>query len=344
MAQKLLTIIVPTYNMEAYLNRCLDSLIIDKKNLSLLDIIVVNDGSKDKSSEIAHSYQDRYPEVFCVIDKENGNYGSTINCALKEAKGKYIRILDSDDWFNTQRFSEYLEKLKTLDVDLIITDFEQVNNNGCTIKAFSYKLPHNILLPFQEIEDAEYYGLPSLTYKTQILLDMNYRQTEGISYSDTEWVYYPQTRVLQTIYLPISVYRYFIGREGQTMDPKVLLKSVNHYTQLIRKMIEFSDQLPESYKKRKSFNRLESQIQHLSEGVYKTCLISQDKSFFDASLLLNFDNLLKEKRFLMYKAIAKLTLKPHIPLHYVRFWRITGHRLSLDFIRDTYRKIRYGKK
>ena len=94
--EKLLTIIIPTYNMEKYLNQCLDSLLTEKAQ-GLLDILVVIDGSKDRSSEIAHGYADKYPETVRVIDKENGNYGSCINRGILEGRGKYVKILDADD-------------------------------------------------------------------------------------------------------------------------------------------------------------------------------------------------------------------------------------------------------
>ena len=97
--EKLLTIIIPTYNMEKYLDKCLSSLIVDDKELmTQLEVLVVIDGAKDRSSEIAHTYQDKYPDTYVVIDKENGNYGSCINRGLKEASGKYVKVLDADDY------------------------------------------------------------------------------------------------------------------------------------------------------------------------------------------------------------------------------------------------------
>ena len=90
---KILTVIIPTYIMEDYLRYCLDSLLI-KENFKQLEVLIINDGSKDSSSAIGHEYEQLYPEVFRVIDKENGNYGSCINRGLKEAKGKYVKILE----------------------------------------------------------------------------------------------------------------------------------------------------------------------------------------------------------------------------------------------------------
>ena len=120
---KLLTIIIPTYNMQDYLHRCLDSLLVRPASLELLEVLVVNDGSKDASSQIAHEYASRYTNTFKVVDKENGHYGSCVNRGLAEATGKYIKVLDADDWFDTVELEKLLEKLYSVDVDLILTSY-----------------------------------------------------------------------------------------------------------------------------------------------------------------------------------------------------------------------------
>ena len=128
---KILTIVIPTYNMEKYLDKCLTSLIVgDFELMRRLEVLVVIDGAKDRSSEIAHSYENKYPDTFRVIDKENGNYGSCINRGLKEATGKYIKVLDADDSYNSSAFQRYLNALKTLDVDLVINNYTIVNECG----------------------------------------------------------------------------------------------------------------------------------------------------------------------------------------------------------------------
>ena len=92
---KILSIVVPTYNVEKYLERCIDSLVYDEKVLNDLEILIVNDGSKDNSLQIAKKYEKQYPNTIKVIDKENGGHGSTINAGLKVATGKYFRVIDS---------------------------------------------------------------------------------------------------------------------------------------------------------------------------------------------------------------------------------------------------------
>nr|CRY95897.1 hypothetical protein [uncultured prokaryote] len=112
--------------MEKFLPYCLDSFIVPD-NLPLLEVVVVNDGSKDKTLEIAKSYESRYPETFRVIDKENGNYGSCINVALKYLRGKYVKVVDADDSVDTENFNEFLAFLQTVDSDLVLSDFITVD-------------------------------------------------------------------------------------------------------------------------------------------------------------------------------------------------------------------------
>ncbi len=341
---KLLTIVIPTYNMQNYLHRCLDSLLLPDKQMKQLEVLVVNDGSKDNSSAIAREYKTKFPDTFRVIDKENGNYGSCINCGLKEASGKYIKVLDADDWFDTAEFSHYMDELSHIEADMILTNHQVVDDAGNLTRKHSYDIEPNKIFAFQEYtEPGVYFAMHSITYRTEMLRSINYRQTEGISYTDTEWVFYPQHGIKTCIYLPYDVYRYVIGREGQTMDAKVLLKSVSHYDKLLRAMVDFANHLSPEDKALYTYRRIEAQIAHLSMGVYRTCLVLQDADNYDKALIKAFDDFMKHERPQVYKEAGQLTLKKYLPIHYVRYWRITGKRFSVDWIRDTYRRIRYGK-
>ena len=129
---KVLSIIIPTYNMEDYLRQCLDSLIIADDLMQQLEVLVINDGSKDQSSAIAHEYSRKHPSTIFVIDKENGNYGSCINRGLKEATGKFIKILDADDSFDSAALAEFINQLRDTNADLVITNFSVVDSEGRT--------------------------------------------------------------------------------------------------------------------------------------------------------------------------------------------------------------------
>lgn len=235
--KKILTVIIPTYNMEKLLEKNLQSLVIeDKELLKQVEILVVNDGSKDRSSEIAHKFEALYPDTFRVIDKENGNYGSCVNRGLKEATGKYIRIMDADDWYDTKNFELYIRKLEGINVDKIVTIFSEVRPEGKVEMPQPYE-PWRIL-NMKEVNIVNHIPMHAIAYRTQLLRDMNYTQTEGISYTDQEWLLLPIPYVKTMYYIPLDVYQYYIGREGQTMDASVIVKSYPQLFQAIRRVLQ----------------------------------------------------------------------------------------------------------
>lgn len=243
---KLLSVIIPTYNMEALLPRCLDSLLVEGA-LERIEAMVVNDGSKDGSLAVANSYMQRFPESVTVIDKPNGNYGSTINAALPVAKGKYVKILDSDDWFDSNSLVSFLDSLEGIDTDMVITHFNTVNDDGSreVTKYNVYgKEPYEYGRAY-ELDDIlkdgyiRFFLMHGLTYRTQMLRDMGYRQTEGISYTDTEWSCYPTFVAKDITFLDINLYQYNLAREGQTMDPKVIARSLDQMEKMTLQLISF---------------------------------------------------------------------------------------------------------
>ena len=239
MKEKVLSIIIPTYNMENYISKCLDSLLIP--SIDLLDILVINDGSKDKSSEIAHSYEKKYPGSIRVIDKENGHYGSCINRGLQEAMGKYIKILDADDTFATSNLEKFVKTIIPMNVDCIITEYNLVASNGNIInsrKPIKIK-PYHIYninnLPKKFLTSYQMHGL---TYRTNLLLQNKYVQTEGIAFTDNEWTFLPLAWCKTFIFLPFIIYNYLIGREGQTIDPKLRTKTFPQSLILLQSLLD----------------------------------------------------------------------------------------------------------
>lgn len=243
---KILSLIIPTYNMAELLPRCLDSLVAAEGAEDYLEAMVVNDGSKDNSLEVAQQYSKKYPNIVRVIDKPNGNYGSTINAALPVMKGKYVKILDSDDWFDTVALSAYLNVLKETDSDMIITHFTQIG--ATTREVVKYNTMGREPYEYGKVYDLDkvlqggyirYFLMHALTYRTELLREIGYRQTEGISYTDTEWSCYPTFYAKTICFCNLNLYQYNLDREGQTMDPKVMQKSANQLQILTDNMIAY---------------------------------------------------------------------------------------------------------
>ncbi len=322
---KILTIIIPTYNMERYLHKSLKSLIVDDKQLmDSLEVLVINDGSKDRSSQIAHEYEERYSSTFKVIDKENGNYGSCVNSGLKEATGKFVKILDADDSFDTNVFQKFLSQLQNVNADLVITDFCIVDENGNRKNEQSFDLPQNTSLTFKDIPLNKLVLLwhHGITYKTSILHDMHYRQTEGISYTDDEWVFMPMIHIEDIVYFPGIMYLYLRGREGQTFDPKVVAKSQKMFLAVARSMSDFL----ETHKSGLSGNAmyfLKNKYIHRVKKFYSNYLIYGCTNSSNAAMA-EFDKYLEQKDPFVYQIVGEFESKQGVK--FVKAWRKGNYR------------------
>lgn len=268
---KLLSIIIPTYNMEALLPRCLDSILVPDA-LERIEAVVVNDGSRDSSLFIANSYRERFPASVTVIDKPNGNYGSTINAALPVAQGRYVKILDSDDWFEPAELVRYLDALERTDADIIHTQFTIIHPGGSRELA-KYNLYGKEPYEYGKVYDLDkvlgdgyirFFVMHAVTYRTEMLRAEGYCQTEGISYTDLEWATYPLFYAQTISFLDINLYQYNMDREGQTMDPKVLARSTGQLETVTSKLLSFLEsrgleglsQIRQSFLRQYYLNRL----------------------------------------------------------------------------------------
>lgn len=320
-SKKILTVIVPSYNMEALLGRNLQSLLISK-NPQRLEVIVVNDGSKDKTLAIAKDFQHRFPETFTVIDKKNGNYGSCINAGLKVAKGKYIKILDADDFVDTKSFGALVDCLEATDVDVVVNDYQKLYTNG-KCEDFKYSFSAMRTLTISDIYNEESFStllLPALTYRTSILQNMGYHQTEGISYTDMEWCYAPMTQMSTLYYFNRSVYVYMMGREGQTMDPAIFRKRLPHLFQCIHSLMGSLDNLSLVPWAERFAN--EQLAKHARE-MYRYHLIDHPKE--PRKLLADFDIALKEKNPKVYAICGSTEYRKKIPFLFIEEWRSGRH-------------------
>ena len=313
--------------MEKYLCKCLDSLVVDNKDLfDKLEVLVVNDGSRDSSSAIAHDYQDKYPSVFRVIDKENGNYGSCINRGLKEATGKYIKILDADDSFDTQNLEKFLIALTEIDVDLIISDFDIVSESGEIKRSFTYHLKPMVIGDFLDyVSTLKNLQMHAVTYRCENLKRIDYFQTEGVSYTDLEWIFLPMTTVKTICYFNKIIYKYLVGRSGQTVDLSVYHKRVFDRVKGAKTMIS---ELYNVYHDRLYKEYLEYQLIGRLEGIFLSFLIvNRDDSF-----LKEFDGYLREELTPeLYNRLDCANVNRLLKYKYIKRWRNT-HQLPPYYI------------
>lgn len=321
--EKLITIVIPTYNMEKYLDKCLTSLIVPDEYMELLEVLVVNDGSKDNSSAIAHRYEDKYPQTFRVIDKENGNYGSCVNRGLKEAAGKYIKILDADDSFDNQNWKVFMDKLKKTDADLILTDYDLVDENGIIKESRTFDIVSNRILevlevirPLAEIE------MHAITYRRSVLLDMKYHQSEGISYTDTEWSFIPFMNLTTVCYFQIKIYNYLVGRNGQTMAPDVFLKKFDEMLCVRTKLLDFCTNHNLFYSEKSLFYR--HRLLGFYIRTYTDCLIKRNLPI----RLSKIDEDIKNRCPDFYQELDRLQFSRFA---FVHLWRKYNYKLPIFY-------------
>ena len=226
--EKVLSIIIPVYNTEQYLRKCFDSLILPNKP-ERIEVIIVIDGSPDNSIVIAEEYQNKYPQIFRVINKSNGGHGSCCNVGIKEANGKYLRFLDSDDWYDTC-FGDFVDYLETCNVDVISTNYVEEyvldglsKENNLNLE-YQYDRIYNIedisidaLLKFR-------FALARSTYKTSILRENQIAFREKTAYDDVMIQCAGCVGVKTLLFLKYPLYHYLLGRQGQTMDESVFYK------------------------------------------------------------------------------------------------------------------------
>jgi glycosyltransferase involved in cell wall biosynthesis len=329
--EKILSIIVPTYNMERLLEKCLSSFII--KQMNLLEIIVVNDGSKDRSSSIAHNFEGLYPNVFKVVDKKNGNYGSCINIGLSLATGKYVKVCDADDSFCSNELEKYVDCLSKTNADMVISNYSVINDLGKKMNCIDFSFPSNRTDNIQGILTSVEFKkiqMHAIAYKRSIFSKFMYKQTEGIPYTDQEWIFMPMMYVETYLYLKYDVYQYLVGREGQTVDPKVAIRNLPHNITVLKSRLSF-------YKNNK--NSLHKEL--ISYYEYKLC---EDALFIyryilfkkalNLELLLELDDYIHMIDKQLYKTLGGASF---IGYHYVKNWRKNRNKHLFFLISSLYR-------
>lgn len=325
--EKILSIIIPTYNMEKYLDKCLTSLIIsDSELMKQLEVLVVIDGAKDRSSEIAHFYQDTYPETFRVIDKENGNYGSCINRGLKEVIGKYVKVLDADDSFDNDSFITYLRHFQIMpaEVDVVFSCYRTVDEDDNIKKEYSRPFASNVLLSWIDIvgsvsNSATHTAMHELAYRRDLLIDMEYKQTEGISYTDQEWIFYPFLNAKKFFYLDLVLYNYLIGRPGQTMDFSLIIKGVPAHMTIAKRMLDWYKTCPKNVE---SYAYLNAAIIWFLGYLYSICLSCTVDGIRLKDLAV-FDARLKNVDISLYTVLGEkvIIVCRFLKAPYIKWWR-----------------------
>ncbi len=217
--------------MEKYLHRCLDSILVESV-MDRVQVLVVNDGSQDNTSLIAHEFESKYPHYIQVIDKENGNYGSCMNVGLALAKGKYFRTLDADDWYDSVAYKKFVDELEWTDADMILSERKGYHEDTGMHDAilFDNTVPTGKDLTIEETtwkirSVTKMIHVSAISYKTEIIRAVNLKWDTKVFYTDNEFLLWPLRLVKKLRIMRLPVYVYLSGREGQSVNPNNLHKN-----------------------------------------------------------------------------------------------------------------------
>ena len=232
---KLISFVVCCYNSAKYMSKCVDSLLAGGDDV---EIIIIDDGSKDETGKIADDYKAKYPNIIQVIHQENSGHGGGVQNGLAIATGKYFKVVDSDDWVDADAYQEFLNVLRDDedDVDLYITDYVYcVKDKDNEVISYQKNFKAYQKMSFSEMKPlsvSEYLTIHSCAHKTSLLKSLNLQIPKKTFYEDNYFIYTPLPHIKTVKYLPLPLYDYFIGRPDQSVQKKVALSRYKDYVKI----------------------------------------------------------------------------------------------------------------
>ena len=243
---KLLSVAIPCYNSEGYIKKCVESLLIGGEDV---EIIIVDDGSTDKTAAIADRYAEKYPGIVNVIHKENGGHGSAVNAGLENATGLFFKVVDSDDWVKEAPYRQILATLREFAgsekvLDMLISNFvyEKEGEKKNKVMRYHHALPRNELFTWKSVRHfrkGQYILMHSVIFRTKLLRDCKIKLPEHTFYVDNLFVFEPLPFVKNMYYMDVNFYRYYIGREGQSVNEDVMISRIDQQIKVNKIMIDY---------------------------------------------------------------------------------------------------------
>lgn len=333
---KVLTIIIPSYNTSAFIDTCLPTF-LDDRFIDDIEVIIVDDGSTDDTAVKAQIFVDKYPNSVFLISKENGGHGSGINVGIKQASGKYFKIVDGDDYINPSEMSHFIDQLKNNDSDLFISYFTTVSDITGKINVISpydFRLIEkkdtvelNKVLPVNEVLEHVYGSIHSVTFRTDILTKHNIQMTENTFYEDNEFVLYPIAYVKTVFVSECNVYVYRIDQVNQSISKANTQKRVGELKKIIQNLVRYYISLPvdtPETQRKYILRGIANQI-YIVFGVYIS--FSEDKREKKAELM-QFDREVKEMSAEVYHYAGRYKLVRAVRMFHYLFYVILAGRKS----------------
>ena len=248
---KLLSIAIPCYNSQDYMESCIESLLVGGEEV---EILIVDDGSSDRTAEIADDYARKYPTIVKAIHQENGGHGEAVNAGIRNATGLYFKVVDSDDWVNKEAYVQILKTLYELlrgpqTVDLLISNFVYEKQGATRKKIMQYRkcLPQDRIFGWEEVKHmpkGKYLLMHSMIYRTKLLHECNLELPKHTFYVDNLFSYKPLPYAETIYYMDIDLYHYYLGRDDQSVNEKVLMKRIDQQilvTDLVTRSVDLAE-------------------------------------------------------------------------------------------------------
>lgn len=243
---KLLTFTVPCYNSAAYMEKCVNSLLAGGEDV---EILIVDDGSKDETAEIADRLEREHPTIVRAIHKENGGHGSAVNTGIAHATGLYFKVVDSDDYVREDAYMQILDKLRELTggsrtLDMMISNFvyDKVSESHRKVMHYRHILPKDQLFTWSDIRHfykGHYILMHSVIFRTKLLRECGLKLPEHTFYVDNLYVFEPLPYVKNMYYLDVNFYMYYIGREDQSVNEQIMIGRIDQQLLVNRIMIDY---------------------------------------------------------------------------------------------------------
>ena len=246
--EKLITFTIPCYNSESYMENCINSLLNAGSDT---EILIIDDGSKDRTGEIADSYAEKYPDVVRVIHQENGGHGEGVNQGIRHGRGLYYKVVDSDDHLDPKALEKFLAKLREnvaegKMIDMYVANYVYHHADGSPDRPMSYKhiFPENQICTWEQTKRFsinKYLMMHSVVYRTQLLRDIGLELPKHTFYVDNLYMYAPFPYVKSIFYMNLDLYYYFIGRDDQSVNEKNLVKRIDQQLLVTTLMTDLYD-------------------------------------------------------------------------------------------------------
>ena len=241
---KLLSFAIPCYNSEAYMEKCIDSILPGGEDI---EILIIDDGSKDRTAEIADAYEKKYPTICRAIHQENGGHGEAVNAGIRNATGLYFKVVDSDDWVDQDAYMKILDKLRELvggeqTLDMLLANYVYEKEGAKRKKVMRQTgFPKDRIFNIRRFHKGHYILMHSVIYRTKLLRECGLELPKHTFYVDNIYVYKPLPSVRTMYYMDVDFYRYFIGREDQSVNEKVMISRIDQQIRVNKIMIEDID-------------------------------------------------------------------------------------------------------